>query len=158
MSSRTTKLGLITWNDTDYVNFDDMNDNFNKIDSLVNCTKSEVKNASYTGGSQENAEWYCKTYTDGIMEVSAVLYFTNLKCNGGDEAPYYSGNVTVNLPVTFTHVYNLQLHLSSNTHGWISDITNDTITDKVEFIALNMIKETDAMYKQVFVTVKGRID
>ena len=47
------------------------------------------------------------------------------------------------------------MHLSSNTMGWISDITGESILDCIMFRLLNTQKENENEYKQVFVSVKG---
>ena len=47
------------------------------------------------------------------------------------------------------------MHLVSNTMGWISDITGETVLDNIRFRLMNMRKETEEEYKQIFVSVKG---
>ena len=157
MSSKTSKLGLTIWNDTDPVNFEEMNANFKKIDGLVNCIESGTVTSTYTAGLNSTIEWYYKKYTDGTIDMSGVLYYTNLKCNGGDTAPYYSVSSTVNFPFTFSNVYDVQMHLVSNTFGWLADITGETISTNVTFRVCNMSIENDEIYKQVFINIKGRL-
>ena len=60
MSSKTSKLGLTIWNDTDPVNFEEMNANFKKIDGLVNCIESGTVTSTYTAGLNSTIEWHNK--------------------------------------------------------------------------------------------------
>ena len=99
MSSNTSNLGFTIWNESDPVNFEDINNNFEKIDRLVNCIESGVVTSTYTGGINPTAEWRQKKYSDGSVDMSTVLYFSNLTCNGGTEPPYYSVNSSVNFPL-----------------------------------------------------------
>lgn len=155
MADKTPNLGLNTWLETDYFDVDEINENFIKLDALSICTETGIKTASYTGGVAGSAEWYYKKYTDNTVEMSARLYYTNLKCNSGDAAPYYSGSSSISFPFKFSKVYDVQMHLASNTKGWICDTTGETVLDNISFILMNMLKEESEVYKQVFVSVKG---
>lgn len=155
MPDKTKNLGLNTWLETDYLDVDELNYNFSKLDTLSLCIETGIKTASYTGGVAGSAEWYYKKYTDNTVEMSTKLYYTNLKCNDGTEAPYYSGVSTISFPFQFTKVYEVQMHLASNTIGWIADITGKTVIDNITFKFMNMQKEDSETYKQVFVSVKG---
>ena len=90
--------------------------------------------------------------------MSTKLEFTNIKCNGGSKAPYYSGSSTVQFPFSMSEVYDVQMHLASNTIGWVSDITGKSVLDIVMFRVMAMEYEDDYIYKQVYITVKGVID
>lgn len=90
--------------------------------------------------------------------MSTKLEFTNIKCNGGSKAPYYSGPSTVQFPFSMSEVYDVQMHLASNTIGWVSDITGKSVLDSVMFRVMAMEYEDDYIYKQVYITVKGVID
>lgn len=155
MSSKTSNLGLTIWNDADPVNFEEINANFKKIDALINCIESGTVTSTYTGGSFDTIDWYYKKYSDGSVDINGVAYYTKLKCNGGSEAPYYSDTSTVNFPFEFSRIYNVQMHLASNTFGWISNITGQTISDSIMLRAYKMQIETNEEYKQVFINVKG---
>lgn len=155
MANKTKNLHLNTWLESDPVNFEELNANFEAIDQLVSCVESGSKTAGYSGGSDSVATWRYKKYSDGTVEMSAKLNFTNLKCNGGSAAPYYSGTVTVSFPFEFAEIYDVQMHLASNTIGWVSDITGEAVNNKVMFRVMGMWLETDFIYKQVFVNIKG---
>ena len=58
-------------------------------------------------------------------------------------------------PFSLSEIYDVQMHLASNTIGWVSDITNKTVTDKVVFKVMGVDSENDYIYKQVFINVKG---
>lgn len=155
MPDKTKNLRLNTWLETDYLDVEEINENFKILDVLSICKETGIATASYTGGVAASAEWYYKKYTDNTVEMSARLYYTNLKCNGGTEAPYHSGTSTISFPFQFTKIYDVQMHLASNTIGWISDITGETVIDNITFRLMNTQKETEETYKQIFVSVKG---
>ena len=155
MPNQTTNLKLNTWLENEVVDFEEVNTNFEKIDKLVSCVESGTKTSNYTGGSDSVAKWRYKKYSDGTIEMSAKLGFTNLKCNGGTQSPYYSGTSNVYFPFTLTEVYDVQMHLASNTIGWVSDITGKTVLDMVMFRVMATESETTEKYKQIFIQVKG---
>lgn len=155
MPNKSSNLGLNIFLENDIVDFSDVNENFEKIDSLVHCVESGTKTSNYTGGSDSVVTWQYKKYSDGTIEMSAVVYFTNLKCNGGDKSPYYSGDSTIYFPLSLSKVYNVQMHLASNTFGWVSNITGRTVSDSVMFRLMALERETGEEYKQVFINVKG---
>lgn len=157
MPNKTTNLDLNTWLENEVVDFSEINANFEKIDSLVSCVESGIKTSNYTGGSDSVAKWRYKKYSDGTVEMSAKLGFTNLKCNGGSKSPYYSGTSNVYFPFTLTEVYDVQMHLASNTIGWVSDITGQTVKDMVMFRVMATESESTEKYKQIFIQVKGVI-
>ena len=94
-------------------------------------------------------------YSDGSIDMSTKLIFDNLKCNNGSSAPYYSGDSKVTFPFSLKEIYDVQMHLSSSTIGWISDVSNKAALDSVTFRVATVYKEEDLVYKQVFVNVKG---
>ena len=141
MPNQTTNLKLNIWNETDVVNFEEINANFEKLDTMVMCIESGTKTAPYTGG-----------YGDSV----AKLTYSNLKCNGEtSQGIFYSGSSKVTFPFEFRDVFDLQMHMASNSNAWISDINNTSIYNDVTFRLLAMHKETDEIYRQVFINVKG---
>lgn len=157
MPNLTNNLKLNTWLENEAVDFEQVNENFRKIDATVSCIESGTITSSYTGGTTNVANWRYKKYTDGTVEMSAKIEFTNLKCNGGSEVPYYSGISTLYFPFQLSQVYDVQMHLASNTIGWVSDITGHSVLDRVAFRVMAMHYESDYEYKQVFIRVKGVI-
>lgn len=155
MANLTNNLKFNVWLEDDVVNFEEINENFEKLDSMVMCVESGTKTSAYSGGSSSNATWRYKKYSDGTIDMSTILEFTNLKCNGGSAAPYYSGSVQVDFPFEFKLVYDVQMHLASNTIGWVSDITGKSVNDYVRFRVMGMGNESTYIYKQVFINVKG---
>lgn len=154
-ANQTANLGLNTWLENEPVDFEEINENFEKIDSLVSCIESGTATASFTGGTTTVATWKYKKYSDGTIDMSAKLYFTNLKCNGGTGSPYYSSTSTVYFPFALTEVHDVQMHLASNTIGWVSNITGQTVLDKVMFRVMATEFESTDIYKQIFINVKG---
>lgn len=153
--NQTKNLKLNTWLENEPVDFEEINDNFEKIDKLPFVIESGSKIGSYTGGSNSSNIWRYKKYSDGTIEMSTKLEYNNLKCNNGTEAPYYSSDSKVTFPFALKEVYNVQMHLASNTIGWVADITNKTVLDSVTFKVATVYKENDLVYKQVFLNVKG---
>ena len=155
MATKTPKLGLNIWLESDPVNFEEVNENIKKIDDMVMCIESGEVSSSYSGGVSGSTTWKYKKYSDGTIDMSTKMEFTNIKCNGGSSAPYYSGTLSLYFPFTLSQVYDVRMHLASNTIGWVSDITGQSVLDKVSFRLLNMESESDYKYKQVFINVKG---
>lgn len=155
MPNKTGKLNLNTWLENEQVNFEEINENFEKIDKLIICTESGTKTAAYSGGSDSMATWRYKKYSDGTVEMSTKLSFNTLKCNGGDAAPYISTNSKLFFPFSFSEIYDVQMHLVSEMNGWVSDITSNSVVDYREFRIVGMKQETDNTAKQIYVTVKG---
>ena len=83
MPNTTSKLGLNTWLENDVVDFEEINENFEKLDNMVMCIESGTKTANFSGGTTSVATWRYRKYSDGTVEMSAKLEFTNLKCDGG---------------------------------------------------------------------------
>lgn len=155
MPNKTTNLGLNTWLEDEIVDFEQVNYNFEKLDTMAMVVESGTKTAPYSGGVTGNATWHYRKYSDGTIDMSTKLEFTNIKCNGGSQAPYYSGATNIYFPFDLSSVYDVQGHLSSNTIGWVSDITNRSVLDHVSFRVMSMYFETDYIYKQIFINVKG---
>lgn len=154
-ANKTSKLNLNIWLENEVVDFEEINENFNKIDALTVVTESGTKTSSYTGGSDTVAKWRYKKYSDGTIEMSAKMEFVNIKCNGGDKSPYYSGSSKVYFPFELSEVYDVQMHLASNTIGWVSDITGKSVLDYVMFRVMSTAYESTTTYKQIFINVKG---
>lgn len=155
MPNPTTNLGLNTWLENEVVNFEEVNQNFEKLDTMVMCIESGTKTSSYSGGSDSVTTWRYKKYSDGTIDMSAKLNFTNLKCNSGSAIPYYSSDLKVYFPFALSEVYDVQMHMASNTIGWVSNITDRSILDYVMFRVMAMELETTDKYKRIFINVKG---
>lgn len=157
MPNKTANLELNTWLENEPVDFEEVNANFEKIDKLVSCVESGNKTSNYTGGSESVAKWRYKKYSDGTIEMSTVIYFTNLKSNGGAKAPYYSESSTIYFPFSLNEVYNVQMNLASSSFGWVSNITGKSVLDSVTFRLMSPESESTEVYKQVFIDIKGVI-
>lgn len=155
MPDQTAKNKFNIFLENEAVDFEQINENFKKLDDMNLCVESGMKTASYSGGVTGNANWRYRKYADGTIDMFTKLEFDNLKCNGGSEAPYYSGSSKVYFPFTMTAVYDVQMHLASNTIGWVSDITGKSVIDYVLFRVMGMGCETENIYKQIFISIKG---
>lgn len=155
MPNTTKNLGLNIWLENEVVDFEEINENFKKLDTMIMCVESGTKTANYTGGSDSVATWRYKKYSDKSIEMWAKLQFTNLKCNGGTSSPYYSVESKIYFPFTLSSVNDVQMHLASNTIGWVSDITGQSVLDNVRFRVMSTAYESTTLYKQIFINVKG---
>lgn len=155
MAIKSEKMGFNIFLDTDVVDFELINENFNKLESAVICIESGTKTSSYTGGVSGSTTWRYKKFSDGTVEMTAKMEFDNLKCNGGTTSPYYSSDTKVYFPFNLSSVTDVQMHLASNTIGWVSDITGKGVFDHVLFRVMATVKEDNYEYKQVFINVKG---
>ena len=155
MPNTTENLGLNIWLENEVVDFEEINENFKKLDTMIMCIESGTKTANYTGGSDSVATWRYKKYSDKSIEMWAKLQFTNLKCNGGTSSPYYSEESKIYFPFTLSSVNDVQMHLASNTIGWVSDITGQSVLDSVRFRVMSTAYESTTLYKQIFINVKG---
>lgn len=156
MPNQTTNLGLTTWLESDVVDFEQMNANFEKIDALVNCIESGTKIGTFSdGGATNTATWHYKKYSNGSIELDARLVFDNLICASGDGIPYYSDSVSIVYPFSFSSVYSLSIHAVSNNIIWATDISGGSSVDGATFRVLTRSKESSASYKQVYISVKG---
>lgn len=155
--NKTSKLGFNIFLETDAVDFEDINENWRKLDEMTLCTKSGVKTASYEHGMASAAKWYYKIYSDGTLEMSAKLDYNSsrMQCNVGTSAPFISGQSIVYFPFEFKEVYDVQMHLSSNTRGRIINTNGNTVQNSVKLIFESNEKENTDQYKQVFISVKG---
>lgn len=142
--------------ENDVVDFEKINENFNKLDKLVLCTESGTKSASYSGAATGNASWYYRKFSDGTIEMYTKLELDNIKCGSGASSPYQSGTISVNFPFKLTAVNNVNMNMASNTVGWVSDTTGKGIVDLVRFNVRSTAYENSYIYKQVYINVKGR--
>lgn len=155
MADQTAKNKFNIFLENDVVDFEQINENFKKLDAMNLCIESGTKTASYTGGVIGTATWRYKKFADGTIEMSTKLEFDNIKCNGGSSSPYYSGTLTVNFPFSLADLYDIQMHLASNTIGWVSDITGKSVLNYVMFRVMSTSYESENTYKQIFINVKG---
>lgn len=158
MASQTNRCKFNTFLENDVVDFEQINENFEKLDAMGFCVETGTKAANYDGTTSGSILWRYRKYSDNHVELSIKLEFGNLACNGGTEVPYSSGQVNVYLPFKFSDIYNIQMHMSSNTVGWVQDVTAKGSSDKVSFKVLSMDKETVTVYKEISIIVKGVLE
>ncbi len=156
MSNTTSNVGFYTFLENDVVDWAYINKNFEKLDVMALCIESGTKAAAYSGGASGNATWYYKKYSDGTIELYTKLEFDNIKCTGGAAAPYYSDSIKVLFPFTISYVDDVQMHLTSDTIGWIADITGKGVVDCAIFRIMSMTSESSNISKRVYINMKGR--
>lgn len=155
MSTKTEKYGFNTWLETDPVDFEEINENFRALDGYNLCIESGTVTSQYSGGTASTATWHYKKYADKTIEMSTKIEFDNLRCNGGDSSPYYSESSKLHFPFELSKVYDVQMHLASNTIGWVSNITGKSVIDYVLFRVMGTAYESTEIFKQIFINVKG---
>lgn len=156
MPTPTENLKLNIFNEDEVFDVDQINENFQKLDAVPVCIETGVTTASYSGALAGSANWRYRKFNDGTAEMSTAISFTTLRANQGDAVPYYSNAINLNFPFQMASVYDVQMHMASNTKGWIIDTSNNLITSGVTFVLASSVKESDAdYYKQVFIHIKG---
>lgn len=160
MATQTTKLGFNTWLPSDYMNVSELNANFNKLDTYVVCTRSEVISTTGSNDDHSNTDWLYKEYSDGTAELSAAVKMTNIKCdisssNSADAAPYYSSSSTIWLPVTISEVYSLQL--TAREAFIMSENSSNLSMNSVSFSLAKFSKDPINSTYMIYVNIKGRL-
>ena len=169
MPNQTAKLKLNTFLENEAVNFEDLNENFEKIDGYVICTGSGTRSSAYTEGANSTATWHYKKYSDGTIDMSTKLEFTNLVCNrlpgSGSGSVYRSVTSTVNFPFGTYEIYDVQIHLVSDissydNHAWVSNITDRNVTNALTFRLNSSTNEGSnrSINRQVYINIKGVLD
>ena len=59
-------------------------------------------------------------------------------------------------PFTITKIDNVQFHMSSETKGWVCNLTGKDVVDYILFNIMGMESESNYVFKKVFINVKGR--
>lgn len=156
MPNTTAKIGFNTFLENDVLDFEKVNENFEKLDKMLLCVESGEKTATYSGDTSGNATWKYRKYSDGSIDFYTKLELSNTKCSNGSSTPYYSGTFKVLFPFQLTSVDDVQMHVSSTSNTWIADVTDRSIVDNVSFNILSSTSESAAVHKTVYISVKGR--
>lgn len=156
MPKTTTNLQFNLFEETDVVDFELINQNFEKIDNTKLWIGSDKTASTYSIGEVNGtASWYYKEMSDRHVEMYTKIDLDTLKCSNGSGVPYYSDTVTLNLPVPLDSVHDVQMHLNSSTVGWIIDETGANMSSFVKFKVASFNHEPSVIYKQIFVSIKG---
>ena len=161
MATQTAKLGLNTWLPSDYMNVSELNANFDKIDTYVMCTKSEIISTTASNDDQTNTDWIYKEYSDGTVELYAAVKMTKIKCDkstttGTETAPYYSSDILINLPKQISEIYSLQITAGGGAMVMGKDTTNLS-RSYVTFSLVKLTKDLVDTAHFIYVDIKGRL-
>lgn len=160
MATQTTKLGFNTWLPSDYMNVSELNANFNKLDTFVVCTRSQVISTTASNDEHSNTDWLYKEYSDGTAELSAAVKMTTIKCDisssgSTDAAPYRSSSSTIWLPLTISEVYSLQL--TARDAFIMSEDSSNLSMSSVSFSLAKFSKDLTNSSYIIYVNIKGRL-
>jgi hypothetical protein len=160
MAIQTTKLGFNTWLPSDYMNVSELNANFNKLDTFVVCTRSQVISTTASNDEHSNTDWLYKEYSDGTAELSAAVKMTTIKCDisssdNTDAAPYRSSPSTIWLPLTISEVYSLQL--TARDAFIMSEDTSNLSMSSISFSLAKFSKDLTNSSYNIYVNIKGRL-
>lgn len=156
MPNKTTKLGLNTFLESEVLNYEDVNYNFEKIDEYPICIESGKKSSTYSGAVSGNATWYYRKYSDGTIDLYTNIETTGLKCSSGASAPYHSNTTKILIPISLSTIYGTELSLTSEYLGWVADITGKNVNDYITFQVVGLKVESNNTYKRVYIHIKGR--
>lgn len=156
MPNQTAKMQFNTFLENDVVDWELINQNFEKLDDTVLCIESGEKTAAYSGGSSGNAVWYYKIYSDGSLDMYTILDINNLRCSNGGKIPYYSDKVTVNFPFKLNNVNYMNIHVVSDDYVMVSNVTQKTSNDIIVFRLAAMESESNYKARQIYIEIKGR--
>lgn len=156
MSNLTPNMGFNTFLESEAIDFEKINENFEKLDGYALCIESGEKTAAYSGGASGNVTWRYKKYSDGTIELYTKLDIGNLRCSNGGKAPYESDSVTVNLPLQIKYIDDVHMHVASSGFTMIHDITAKATTDSVLFKLATLEPESINAFRRIYIGVKGR--
>lgn len=153
----TSNLGLHIWNEDEIVNFEEFNENFQKIDNLLVITEFGTKTANTTGGTDNIVTWYYRIFDNETVDMYAKLSYDSLKCGNGDAAPYLTDTLTVSFPFGLSEIRDVHMHMASSTKGWVFNTTESGVLDKLSFQVGSFTKETTNNHKDIFISLKGKV-
>lgn len=156
MPNQTKNLRFNVFLENEPVDFEQINANFEKIDSLLNCVEHGTKSTNYSGGATGTANWTYRKYSDGSIELYTVVDVSTMKCNIGDEMPFSSSAVDVPLPFK-VNVKSLLTHLSTSVMNIVTDETNSAAKNNLVFTLKGFANETATLSKRLFIHVKGDV-
>lgn len=171
MSQTTPRLKFITFLENDYVNFNDINHNFEILEKTGLCVESGTNDVTRSGVS---ANWYYKkflnsTKTSPMYTVEASTFITNegtWTCKEditkGRQSCWISDKIKVPLPniISSSNIYDMQasIRLSSSTTdpniNWIT-FEKDDLDGMVQFRAISPVQEKDGIPKIASIQVKA---
>ena len=135
MSSLSSNLGLKLFDESDYVDFEDINNNFELLDTANACKSVDTATSTYTNGSSSVANWYIKRYASSYTECETTLNFASLSASSssssytvGDTSLYAVAVTELTLPVAYT---SQKIEIKVNGAPFVmvsSSVTNQTVT------------------------------
>lgn len=156
MPKLSSNMNFNLFLENDVVDYELINANFESIDKMVLCIESGEKTATYSGGATGNAIWRYKKYSDGTIELYTKIGFATLACNQGSKSPYHTSDCKAYIPISLTAIDNIQMHMVSDTLGWVNNSTGKDVLDCLTFKFISINSENDYVYKQVHISVKGK--
>lgn len=154
----TPNLGFNVFQEMDVVDFEEINDNFEKLDDYVMITEAGTSTA--TVGS-DVVTWSYRKFSNHVVEMEGKLELNNTLCNVAVGSIYNCANITVNLPITVSILYDRQISASCpDINVWACDKTASTATSSITACILTTSDAETAVgavakHKELFIKVKG---
>lgn len=176
MSTKTDNLQMNKWFENDPVNFEEVNDNFLKLDDCTQCFERGAITSNYSGGLNGVGTWIYRKYTgwnmkksdDGVsiiktVEACVVVDASSLNISTPDSAMstlFHSSEVQIDLPFEIASLSYINIRLTGNVYGGIIDNTKyesnlSMLGKKLKIQLWSMKKEESSIPKKIMINLKG---
>lgn len=180
MSSKTDNLQMTKWLENDPVNFEEVNENFLKIDNCTSCYERGVVTSSYSGGLNGVGKWVYRKYTGWnlkksdddtlsiikTIEACIVIDASSLPIENEDSdisSIFHSIDLTINLPFDIASLSYINMHLAvDGLYGGVMDKTaydNDLSmigkSLKVQLWSMKKEQPGSPKNKKIMINLKG---
>lgn len=159
MAVKTENLNLNTWLESDYVNFEEINENFETIDTFIVATEAGTVTSTYTDGSgiSGNITWRYKKYSNKTIEIVAAVDVHNWLANTqfGETGIYGTTDMTINMPFSFVNLYDTHVNVQCPNAMLIFNKTAITEATALTIQAAGFTSETDTDTKRIILNIRG---
>lgn len=153
----TSNIGLHVWNEDEIVDFEEINENFEKIDDLLLVVEYGTKTANTTGGTDNIITWYYRVFNNQTVDMYCKLDCDSLKCNNGSAVPYLTNELTVSFPFGLSEIRDVHMHMASSTKGWVFNTTEENVLNKLSFVVGSFENESTNNHKTIYISLKGKV-
>lgn len=161
----SSRYGFNIFVDTDKVNINKINENFQNLDGMYLCRNREIISTQVSGDVTGTMSWVVETSSNKIVRYYGRLVITNLLVNKTLEnrsAWFRTDNIVVKLPKQLNALNNVQITLQDNGGNEypkiIRNVTQETDEKKqITFRIISELKETTLTRKVVYFSVDGTV-